>query len=795
MAEGLRRLLVDARPVDHPTARQRGIGRYVTGLLRGLTEIGAPVTALHGSDAEADLLTDVVPDLALAPWSPQVVREHAQAGTWYLATQLMLHPVPLDPVPSIVTEARLPVAAVMYDVIPERYPERYLTHPVAQTQARLRASLARTLDALLAISTFAADTAADHLRFPRDRIRVIGAGIEPQFVPPTTDPWPRLERLVRRDGRGLVVAVTGTDERKNTAGLLRAWALLPASVRERHHLVVAAAYDEAALRRWRRWASEAGVEHEVTFTGAVTDDEMVALHQAAALAVMPSIEEGFGLPVVEAAACGCPVICSDVTSLPEVLDEPDAWFDPYQPAAIAAAIEWALTDEQHRAGLRAAGARAAARWTWREVGRATVEALGELTPRHPRRLRPPARRLALAGPFEGSTSGIGAYDVSVAAALGRRSDCPELHLLVDGSGTPEPTHAHPGRFPVRAFGRYVKPWSYDHVVAVLGSSHHHVATADLARHHPTHLWLHEPSLVGVEVGLAHASGSQRWARDHVAARLGASEPPERAARVQPDDLLRAERLHELGITLLGEHLRRARSVIVSSDRAAEIVRSIDPTGAPVLVLPLAHPPVRPARSAPAGREVVCVGWLAPNKAPEVVVAAVGRLRHLPDLTLTFLGPAVGDVAERVSAAARQAGIEPLVHVTGFVEHDALLAHLDGARVGVQLRHGERGEMSGAITDLLAAGVPTVTNLATAGPGSLGLRLVEPEPAAVAAALEPLLLDDEAWRAASADARARAGAWTFDDVAAALLDWLDRAGDLAPGTVERAGPGSAAGRDR
>ena len=104
-------LLVDARPVDHPTARQRGIGRYVTGLLSGLRDIGAPVIALHGTDAEAEVLADTIPGLRLQRWGPQVVRSHAVDGTWYLATQLMLHPIPLDPIPRCITEARLPVAA------------------------------------------------------------------------------------------------------------------------------------------------------------------------------------------------------------------------------------------------------------------------------------------------------------------------------------------------------------------------------------------------------------------------------------------------------------------------------------------------------------------------------------------------------------------------------------------------------------------------------------------------------------------------------------------------------------
>ena len=169
-------LLVDARPVDHPTARQRGIGRYVTGLLSGLRDIGAPVVALYGTDVEAEVLTDAVPGLNLRRWGPQAVRDHAADGTWYLATQLMLHPIPLDPIPRTITDARLPVAAVMYDVIPYRYPELYLSEPNARRQADLRAPFARTVDALLAISDFAAATASKPSSRQRRMIPETGAG-------------------------------------------------------------------------------------------------------------------------------------------------------------------------------------------------------------------------------------------------------------------------------------------------------------------------------------------------------------------------------------------------------------------------------------------------------------------------------------------------------------------------------------------------------------------------------------------------------------------------------------------
>ncbi len=462
----LPQLLVDARPVNHPTARNRGIGRYTIGLLGGLQQVAAPVVALYETDAEATLLADAVPGLALQRWSPAAVRRCTEPGSWFLATQLMLHPIPLDPVPRIITEAGLPVAAVMYDVIPERHPAQYQLRPTARAQVQLRGMLTRTLDALLAISQFAADTAAHELRFPRDRIVTIGAGVEQQFAPATSDPWPRLRGVLAADGRGVVLMVSGADTRKNTERLLRAWGLVPAAVRAAQRLVVVGAVDDTLRWQWQQWAAEAGVTDDVAFTGGVTDDEMVALHQAAALAVMPSTEEGFGLPVLEAAACGCAVITSNVSSLPEVLAEPAAEFDPFDIASMAAAIERALTDAEHRTVLLAAARRAVQRWTWANTGRAVVAALEVLGPRQPRVLRPVAHRLALAGRFDDSP--IGVANTSLADAIGSRPGAPEVHLLVDNAGTDNPTHSGPQRFPIRALGRFVHPSLFDHVVTLSG---------------------------------------------------------------------------------------------------------------------------------------------------------------------------------------------------------------------------------------------------------------------------------------------------------------------------------------
>jgi hypothetical protein len=389
----------------------------------------------------------------------------------------------------------------MYDVIPYRYPELYFTDPNARRQSELRAPLARTVDALLAISDFAGETAAEELAYPADRIRMIGSGAESWFEPAVNDPRLRSQRVLPARVQRYAVSVAGSDDRKNVEGLLRAWAHVRATLGESHHLVIVGAHSPTVLDRWRGWADDAGVADRVVFTGGVDDDELVALLQGAELAVMPSLEEGFGLPVLEAAACGVPAIASNVSSLPEVLDEPEACFDPHDPAAIATAIVRGLTDDAHRSVLLAAGRRATERWTWSHVAQATLDSLAELGPRWQQRVRHPARRIAFAGRLPdglASSDALARRNSAVLDAL--RSDGSDIVALVDTAGASEPTRADPDRWPVRAVGRFVHPWDVDDVVAVLGAAPDHLATSAMARSTPCHLWIHDDAVVGVRFG-------------------------------------------------------------------------------------------------------------------------------------------------------------------------------------------------------------------------------------------------------------------------------------------------------
>jgi glycosyltransferase involved in cell wall biosynthesis len=183
------------------------------------------------------------------------------------------------------------------------------------------------------------------------------------------------------------------DHRKNIVRLVEAYGELPHQVRREHQLVLSGNHDQADRRDLERAALKSGVQHEVVFTGRVTDELLLLLYQGCLGLVFPSLYEGFGLPVLEAMSTGAAVISSDIPVLAELVTEPDARFDPLSSAAIAAGMLKLIREPGLRARLRRLGARQASRHTWTHVARRSLAAF-EIALKQRRRLTSrPARRL------------------------------------------------------------------------------------------------------------------------------------------------------------------------------------------------------------------------------------------------------------------------------------------------------------------------------------------------------------------------------------------------------------------
>jgi glycosyltransferase involved in cell wall biosynthesis len=227
----------------------------------------------------------------------------------------------------------------------------------------------RAADAVIAVSEC---TKRDAIRFygiPEEKITVIYEGVNPRFRPASPE---AIAAVRARYGlpEHFILYVGTIEPRKNLTALLEAFHYLLATHDLRLVIVGKKGWlYEGFFRRLR----ELGLEGQVIFTGYVPDEDLPAIYSAADLFVFPSLYEGFGLPVLEAMACGVPVICSNTSSLPEVAGDAAFLVDPADVRALAGAMEQALTDEHLRSELMAKGLERARWFTWEKAAAKTLE--------------------------------------------------------------------------------------------------------------------------------------------------------------------------------------------------------------------------------------------------------------------------------------------------------------------------------------------------------------------------------------------------------------------------------------
>ncbi len=173
------------------------------------------------------------------------------------------------------------------------------------------------------------------------------------------------------------------DARKNLTNLLRAYARL----RDRipHDLVLAGNRNEAGRRTWKRRGEmelmrELGLARRVRLVGWVPHEDLPAVYNLAAAFALPSLHEGFGIPLLEAMACGCPVVTSTTGSAPEVTAGAAQLADPYDPADIARALDTVLGDETLRAQLVARGLARVKDFGWERCARSLLDLFESLAP-------------------------------------------------------------------------------------------------------------------------------------------------------------------------------------------------------------------------------------------------------------------------------------------------------------------------------------------------------------------------------------------------------------------------------
>lgn len=253
-------------------------------------------------------------------------------------------------------------------VLPETFPLKYrLVFQVGFSAIR------RQADMVIVPSESAREDVVRYLKVDQGRIVIIPYGCEERFRP-VGDPE-RFEAVRRKYGlpERYVLFVGVLQPRKNVATLLRAFSLLVVEKLGQDLKLVVAGESGWGLTEISKMVGSLGLQDHVVFAGSIEDEDLPDLYRGAHLFVYPSLYEGFGLPILEAMACGIPVITSNISSMPEVAGDAAVLVDPRDPEGLASAMASVLTDEALREKLRQKGIARARGFSWDAVARKTLE--------------------------------------------------------------------------------------------------------------------------------------------------------------------------------------------------------------------------------------------------------------------------------------------------------------------------------------------------------------------------------------------------------------------------------------
>jgi len=372
-----------------------GSGQYMTHLLNALAEVdGENEYVLLSPDAPTPnseinprftYLKTPVPGFARRrATTEKLLWEQFTAPAAARKAKVDLYHVPYFAPPYF---PRTPSVITIHDVIPLRLPV-YRSSPRMKAYLQLVARAAHRASLIITVSQHAKQDMMDALHLPAERIRVIYEAAGEEYRP-VTDPETLAKARARYGvGERYIFYLGGLDHRKNVPLLVRAFAHLYQQINDPGlQLLIAGNPDKQSGPLFpdpRPVAADLGMTGQIIYRY-IEEEDKPALYSGTSAFVFPSYYEGFGLDPLEAMSCGAPVICSNRTSLPEVVGDAAITFDPDHIGQLVAAMRSVLTDREFAAGLRARSLQQAARFDWRETATETLAVYQEVYKRSRKR--------------------------------------------------------------------------------------------------------------------------------------------------------------------------------------------------------------------------------------------------------------------------------------------------------------------------------------------------------------------------------------------------------------------------
>ncbi len=606
------------------------------------------------------------------------------------------------------------VVATVYDIIPYVMKKQYLSDENAyQWYMRVVESL-RWADRLFAISESVKTDLIEYLHFPEEQINIIWGGVDEHYQKlAITEAKKRA--LFQKFGitKPFVMCTGGEDGRKNLDGLIHAFGLLPKTLKEKYQLVVVCKLSEPALQKLSAVAKKSHVEKEVVFTNFVTDDELLLFYNLASLMAFPSKYEGFGLPIVEAWACGTPVLTADNSSLSQIGGDAAMLVDADSPRSIANGMAKMLSDPALlNAYARKGEERLKKYYRWENVNAQIISLLEKI----PLCEKPSASVkpcIAFFTPLPPIESGISDYSVDIIHALCQYCD---IDVYIDDNY--EPTCDFPENVQIFHHEEYASRHKrYADTVFQMGNSTFHFYMYEYLRKYHGTLVLHDYNLHEAFYHLAIVKSNRDF---QLYADLLTADYPEEIVK-QYLDIFREQIQPDIyRYELNGWLVNQADHIIVHSQVARkkllqrDVARNISVIPSYAKIYPLADTALCKEKYGFAPDQIIIAafGGIHPTKRIFPILEAFYHLRQQNEnVHLLFAGKLVLTEEDQAlfHAYIHEHQLTDAVTVTGYINLEQFKEYIDMTDICLNLRYPSNGETSGSLMRILSRGKCVIIN--------------------------------------------------------------------------------------
>ena len=376
------RIVIDIQGMQTHQSRMRGVGRYVSEVVKEFVKLSrAHEVTLVANDNYGDTeesLRDVLGDVHVAMWHyrggdvrdiqrdrEKFILKMRPDLVWMPNLQEGFGEDTTTSVNKTVGSSCIWVTT-LHDVIPIIFKEEYLKDPVGRSWYEEKIEQTKNCDYLFTVSEFSRDRISELLPFDKSKIFVVPPAVNLDTF--------NVGEVASTNRSPYILFVSGYNPHKNVERLIKAYAALPDDVRSTYKLLLVGA---ALAHHHQQYVTDNGIQN-VEFLHSVSADDLINYYRNCSLFVFPSYAEGFGIPPLEAMACGAPTITSNAHSLPEVIGMPEAMFDPFDVQQMATTIHKGLTDDAFRNKLIHNGTERANHFSWRKSAQYALSCFEEM---------------------------------------------------------------------------------------------------------------------------------------------------------------------------------------------------------------------------------------------------------------------------------------------------------------------------------------------------------------------------------------------------------------------------------